>query len=394
MTTGKMEVRDPNIFDMMQQGSEGIGNQIRAIFAKYHSQIKIFETEINMEAPNADAEIIVSYTNTFTGAARNVDTVTAEADVAGSLNNKYFWFYIATTQHYVWFNVNAGGADPSVAGTAHEVAFATGANAATVGAAIVAVIDAIASISASGTTNMLIEVDAVGVVTAAVYDGNSGFTFVNNIAGTAAYTANYFYAVSNNVKDDAAGVGTRTIRVFIIDADGRPNSTDIIMDGTTNVKSSVKAKGIYGMIGLTAGSEGDTAGTLILLDTGANEVYCTIAAAGMSSVSARCLVPDEWNCVLGDIRSHILEVSDAAVDIDQELGAILSPLIKEESSDVDDDLLDRLIVTHFNNVYRNDIHDICDGGDGTYYTLNHETKADDKNTTLYTKIRYILFGDA
>ena len=392
-----MDLRDPNFFDMLQRGHEGIGNQIRAIFSKYHSPIKIFETEINMEAPDADAEIIVGHTDTFTGAARNVDTVTAVADVAGSLNNTYFWFYIATTQHYVWLNVNAAGADPTPGGTGHEVAVATNDNAATVGAAIVAVIDAIASISASGTTNMLIEVDAVGVVTAAAYDGTgagaTGFTFVNTIAGTANYTANYFYAVSTDAKDTAAGVGTRTIRVFIIDSEGRPGHTDISMAGATNVKSSVTAMGIYGTIGLTAGSEGDTAGTITLLDTGANDVYCTIAAAGMSSVSARCLVPDTWNAVIGDIASHVLEVSDAAVDIDPELGAIITPRIAEEASGVDDDVVERIVVSHYNNVYRNDLHDICDGGDGTYYTINHETKADDKNTTIYTRIRYILWSD-
>lgn len=395
--TGKLDVRDPNFFDMMQQGSQGIGNQIRSIFSKNKSLIKICEMETNMEAPNADAEIYTGFTNAFTGAARHVETITAVADVSDSLQNTYFWFYIATTQHYCWMNVGAGGADPTPAGTGHEVAFATNATAAQVGAAIVAVIDAIAAISASGTTDMLIEVDAVGVVTAAASDGvaagATGFTFVNTIAGSAAYTPNYFYAVSDNVKDAAAGVGTRTIRVFIIDENGRPNHTDIIMDGTTIVKSSVKGSDIYGAIGLTAGSEGDTAGTLTLLDNGANDVYCTIAANGMGSVSARCWVPAGWNAVIGDIRSHILEVSDAAVDIDPELGAIITPLIKEEPSGVDDDLLERIVVSHYNNVYRNDLHDIADGGNGAYYTLNHETKADDKNTTIYIKIRYILWSD-
>ena len=129
------------------------------------------------------------------------------------------------------------------------------------------------------------------------------------------------------------------------------------------------------------------------MDTGANDVYCTIAAAGISSVSARCLVPDTWNAVIGDIASHVLEVSDAAVDIDPELGAIITPRIAEEASGVDDDVVERIVVSHYNNVYRNDLHDICDGGDGTYYTINHETKADDKNTTIYTRIRYILWSD-
>lgn len=397
--TGKMDLRDPSHLDMIQAGGKGIGAQIRAIFSKYHTLIKVCEMEVNMEAPDADAEIYTDFTDAFTGAARNVDTVTAVADVSDSLQNTYFWFYIATTQHYVWCNVGAGGADPSVAGTAHEVAFATNANAATVGAAIVAVIDAIANISASGAADMLIEVDAVGIVTAAAYDGAgagaTGFTFVNNIAGAAAYTASYFYAVSNDVKDTAAGVGTQAIRVFIIDENGNPNFTDIEMAGTTIVRSSVKGTEIYGIIGIRAGSEHDTAGTLTLLDNGANDVYCTMAAAGMGSVSARCWVPDGWNCKIGEIRSHVMEVNHADVDIILDLGGILTPIILGDGSGVTPDILEQFVVAHLpENNYRNNMDTIAVGADGCYFTLNHVTKADDKNTTLYTKIKYILWKDA
>jgi hypothetical protein len=44
-------------------------------------------------------------------------TVTAVADVAGSLNNKYFYMASANnaTQYYVWFNVASGGTDPALA---------------------------------------------------------------------------------------------------------------------------------------------------------------------------------------------------------------------------------------------------------------------------------------
>lgn len=391
-----MDIRDPNIFDYHQRGQKGIGQKLLSIQNYYQSAIKVVEMEFNMEAPDADAEILTAFTDTFDGSARNVDTVTAVDDVAGSLNNTYFWFYIATTQHYVWINVNAAGADPSVAGTAHEVAVATNDNAATVGAAIVAVIDAIASISASGTTNMLIEVDAVGVVTAAAYDGAdpTGFTFVNNIAGSAAYTANYLYAVSNNVKDTAAGVGTQAIRVFIIDENGYPNSTDIEMAGTTIVKSSVKGTAIYGVIGIRAGSEGDTAGTLTLLDNGANDVYCTIAAAGMGSVSARCWVPDGWNGIIGDFHGHVMEVNDAAVDIILDLGAIFTPTLIGDATGVVPDILEQFIVAHLTeDCYRNSIGHQADGVDGCYMSLNHVTKADDANTTCFIKIRYILWKD-
>ena len=392
-----MDIRDPNLFDMNMNGNEGIGDKIRAIFSKYHTQIKICEMEVNMEAPDADAEIYTNFTDAFTGAARNVDTVVAVDDVSRSLQSTYFWFYVSTTQHYIWIDVDNLGSDPSVAGTAHEVDIAQNDNAATVGAAIVAVIDAIANISASGAATMIIENDNVGVVTAAAVDGAStstGFAFSNTIAGAAAYTASYFYAVSSDAKDTAAGVGTQAIRVFIIDENGGPNSTDIEMGGATPVRSSVKATEIVGVIGIRAGAEADTAGTLTIVDNGENDVYCTIAAAGMGSVSARCWVPDGWSLVIGDYLGLPMYINDATGDIDPEQGACVTPIILGLTSGVTQDILDKFIVTNYYRYYRSDFRDIVIGANGAYHTLNHETKADDKNLTYYFKIRYILWKEA
>jgi hypothetical protein len=55
------------------------------------------------------------------------------ADVAGSLNNKYFTFFDGVSdQYYIWYNVSGGGTDPAPAGTGIEVAISTGATADTV----------------------------------------------------------------------------------------------------------------------------------------------------------------------------------------------------------------------------------------------------------------------
>ena len=393
MTQGKMDMRDPNPFDMLMQGNEGIGDQIRAIYSKYKSQIKIFETEIQYEAPDADAEILLDYTDTFSGAARNVDTVVCTADVAKSLNSTAFYFCVTSTQHYVWLDVDNTGSDPSLTGTAHEVDISENDNAATVGGAIQAVIDALANITCAGTSTLTISNDNVGVNTIPATDEDTGFTFTNVIAGAAAYTASYFYAVSSDAKDTAAGVGARTIRVGIIDANGYPTTTDISLAGATAVISSVKAKAIYGAWVLTAGSEHDPAGTITLLDNGANDVYCTIAAGELSSISARCWVPASWNAVIGDVRGYPIYSNHADADVDEEQGAILTPSFNSEPNGLADDELDKCIITNYYPFYRNDRHDICDGGNGAYITFNQATKADDKNLTYYCKIRYILWSD-
>lgn len=71
--------------------------------------------------------------------------VTCAADTAGSRNNTYWVFYSAGNLRgfYVWFNINAAGTDPAVAGlTGIEVAGATGATAATLATASIAAINA------------------------------------------------------------------------------------------------------------------------------------------------------------------------------------------------------------------------------------------------------------
>jgi len=133
---------------------------------------------------------------------------------------------------------------------------------------------------------------------------------------------------------------------------------------------------------------------LILQDWGAADVYATIAAGGMGSVSARCWVPAGWNCKIGDFRSEVMETSHADVDIILDLGGILTPIVASEPSGVGHDILEQFVIAHLNSPhYRNDINLTADGGNGAYYTFNHVTKADDNNTTLYTKIRYILWSD-
>ena len=47
--------------------------------------------------------------------ASETTNVTCVADVAGSLNNKYFWLYSKTKSYYAWYNVSAGGVDPNPA---------------------------------------------------------------------------------------------------------------------------------------------------------------------------------------------------------------------------------------------------------------------------------------
>jgi hypothetical protein len=62
-----------------------------------------------------------------TGGVAEVTSITCVADIAGSLNDTYFFLNSPTTAYYVWFDVAAGGTDPLIPGrTAIPVALGSG----------------------------------------------------------------------------------------------------------------------------------------------------------------------------------------------------------------------------------------------------------------------------
>ena len=140
------------------------------------------------------SNIKIEPVNAFWG-NQTTDKVLFVADVAGSLNSKYFDISGLTnaqvvTNYYVWFNINAAGADPTIAGkTGIEVAGATGASAATLAAAAQALIDAKADLNCvvdpDSTATLVIEAKGMGASTAAA-DGAAptAFTFTAQKVGS------------------------------------------------------------------------------------------------------------------------------------------------------------------------------------------------------------------
>lgn len=132
------------------------------------------------------------YTSTATG----VQTVAPVADVAGSLNSKYFLLNSANagTAYYVWMNVNSAGVDPMVAGrTGVEIAVATGATAGTIGTSIATAVDALANFAATGTTTVTITNSTSGPFIP-ITDGVAAthFTFAITAGGTTTIDVDMF----------------------------------------------------------------------------------------------------------------------------------------------------------------------------------------------------------
>jgi len=80
-----------------------------------------------------------------------VEKITCVADVASSLNSKYFVFYTTGgTKNYAWFDVNSAGVDPAVSGgTGYEVNLGVADSATAVATALAAVLTAVAGFDAT-----------------------------------------------------------------------------------------------------------------------------------------------------------------------------------------------------------------------------------------------------
>lgn len=111
--------------------------------------------------------------------------ITAKADVASSLQNKYFVLHVPGTQakHYFWFNVATLGSDPLVPNaTGHAIAISAGASAVTVAAAINTAFNATAFVASTVSGAV---VDYTMVAMGYAYEGRdstdplsqTGFTF-------------------------------------------------------------------------------------------------------------------------------------------------------------------------------------------------------------------------
>lgn len=119
--------------------------------------------------------------------------ITTKADVASSLQNKYFVIHEPVTQakHYFWFNVATAGVDPAVPNaTGHVIAISANASAGAVATAAQAVINALTWIDTATVTNVKhieVSLNAFGAAYPA-RDGfgtnKTGFTFSTSTYGS------------------------------------------------------------------------------------------------------------------------------------------------------------------------------------------------------------------
>jgi hypothetical protein len=120
----------------------------------------------------------------FVSTATGVQNITAVADVASSLNSKYFLLTAGTadggTAYYVWYDVDGGGVDPALPGkTGVPVAISAGDSANTVAGNTRTALGAVADFVITGATSHIIITNASAGPFTPASDGTAatGFSF-------------------------------------------------------------------------------------------------------------------------------------------------------------------------------------------------------------------------
>ncbi len=167
-------------------------------------QLALFQNLLKVVENTAAHSVILNvYLNPTVAAG--AQTIALAADVAGSLNSTYFTLFDEQGNgYYVWFNINSAGVDPAVAGkTGIQVAGATGATAATLGAAakpLIAAANSGKSFSVAGTSTLTVTNLIKGPFTPAA-DGTAATSFVFTVtagAGTPITPVNLRSAYANS----------------------------------------------------------------------------------------------------------------------------------------------------------------------------------------------------
>lgn len=108
------------------------------------------------------------------------------ADVAGSLNNKYFLLDTAqgADLYYIWYNVGGTGTDPMIAGrTGVAVPLAFNDSAAVVALATKLILDSLSGLIAVGVSNV-VTVENAEFGTSSITEVDTGFIFTTLVDGT------------------------------------------------------------------------------------------------------------------------------------------------------------------------------------------------------------------
>lgn len=100
--------------------------------------------------------------------------------------------------------------------------------------------------------------------------------------------------VSNDVNDDVASTGARTLRIQGLDGNYDLAEETVDMDGTTTVTTTQTFLRVFRMSVETAGSSGNNEGTITVTYTGGSDVAATISAGNGQTLMCLYTIPRNY----------------------------------------------------------------------------------------------------
>ena len=229
----------------------------------------------------------------------------------------------------------------------------------------------------------------VEVIDGAAHEVRVDFTAEFN--GEATPIVLYVIGAAAN-EDKAAGTGARGVTIYGIDADGNPNSEEVLMHATnaTEVATVLLWKRFCGAQVTTVGTGGVNAGIIQISNIGQAAVYGTIDTGEMSTIGARVYVPTNYKAFL-TMRGGIVAANDATAVLEAYDGVIVKPVYSTSPHML-------AVGSHYIPVGSVGMIDlgipiqIVTGGNTRYISFTQTTKSNDSNQTVVYHIKTIMYG--
>lgn len=206
------------------------------------------------------------------------------ADVLSSLNNTYFDLNgfdpnLNELPFYVWFNVNAAGTDPAIAGkTGIEIEIAENASVSVILAALKAALDALSPVSfvSSIKLNSLeVQNKFIGKVTLEVDSGASGFGFEVGIEGVGVDLGATADAIEISFEGDSVDITSNQTGNLVLDQIFLGNSASLSANLIEVTKEKVEI-----LFGKVTGDTLTPMGGTTVTGGGEGKLFQSLAALG------------------------------------------------------------------------------------------------------------------
>ena len=197
---------------------------------------------------------------------------------------------------------------------------------------------------------------------------------------------------SSSGNDAAGGSGATLLSLLGIDENDNYVAESIVPLGAAAATSSTLWKRLLQLKVLTAGGGKKAAGNITVHENGgAVNTYMTLAANGLSTISARLYIPDGKTAVIGFLMGNSI-FTTAAATVDLDAGSNLYPVFADE-------LLTREILHKYTIIPTVNVQPIPAhweprvGSGDNYFTMQHEALNTGKNKDFHIDLSFITWEE-